>query len=285
MSSTTVSIPIDGSGKAEASEQGKSGEQAQQQQDQGQSKEASGEAQGEGDKGKGNEAPLDPNAALKKDGEGEPAEKKDGEGEAAPAKTEAQIRAEVIAGIDLSSMSSEWVANGGKLSDASYKSLEEKGIPRAMADTFARGVQAQVTERLTDLASTVGGVERYNEILTWGKANLSDTEKVEAVKVLSEGTPDAAKTYLKGLQARFVEQHGKPPSKTSGSGGGGASENLFKSRSEQAAAMRDPRYRTDPKYRREVERKSIASFGKRTRSRTKMNAKTNSRRARSKGSR
>lgn len=174
-------------------------------------------------------------------------------------KTEEQQRAEAATGLDLAPFSAEFQRDG-KLSDASYKALEAKGFTKQIADTYIAGVQAQVTARLTDLSSAVGGVDSYNAIMEWGKSGLSEGEKAEAVRTLSGGTSDSAKTYLMGLQARFVAANGKVPGKIAG-GGSQPSEDIFASRTDQAKAMRDPRYKSDAKYRDEVTQKSIRSFG------------------------
>lgn len=179
--------------------------------------------------------------------------------EEAVVKTEEQKAAEAATGLDLTPFADEFVASG-KLSDKSYEALKGKGISREVADTYVAGLQAQVAVRNTALSETVGGVDTFNSIIAWGASALTDAEKEGAVKVLSGRDVEAAKTYLMGLNARFVKENGKDPSKRSG-GGGGPAEDLFKSRSEQAAAMRDARYARDAKYRAEVTAKSIRSFG------------------------
>jgi hypothetical protein len=207
-------------------------------------------------------------------------------------KTEEQTNAEAATGLDLTPFAQEFNANG-KLSDESYKALEAKGFSRHVADTYIAGVQAQVTARLTTLSEAVGGVDNYNAILNWGKTGLSEGEKAEAVKMLSGGSPDAAKTYLAGLNARFVAANGKVPGKMAG-GGAAPSEDVFNSRAEQAKAMKDPRYKTDAAFRQTVIEKSVRSFSKGSRARVKAPAKsaasrrrtsTNTRRAHAKGKR
>ncbi|SKA17703.1 Phage T7 capsid assembly protein [Enhydrobacter aerosaccus] len=282
----TASVPLDGSGKAPAATGTENG----------------GAAPG----GAGAQSPAPGGAAPGNDGAAPangaaPGAPSDGDkGQAAPAnpseltkpeekplgntKTEEQLRAEKVTGRDLTKFAEEFQANG-KLSDESYKALEEGGFNREVVDTYIRGVQADVTTRLTNLAETVGGVENYNAILNWGKTALTDTEKAEAVKMLSGSSPETAKTYLIGLQARFTKENGAAPTRTAG-GGGAPAADVFTSRAEQAKAMRDPRYKTDAKYREEVTQKSIRSFSvKGSQRRTKKAAPQSSRRARSKGKR
>lgn len=206
-----------------------------------------------------------------------PAEAAPGE----PAKGEDQIAAEKSVGFDLTKYSDEY-ASGGALSDESYKELEAKGFSRDTVDTFVEGVKAKAQVRADTLASAVGGVDNYNAIITWGKSALTDAEKAQAVKALSNPDAEFAKTYLTGLNARFVKEHGKAPGKMSG-GGGPSPEEVFKDRSEQAKAMADPRYSKDPKYRNEVIQKSMRSFRasgakKRTKAAVKKTARSSTRR-------
>lgn len=242
-----------------------------------------------------NEAPQSPPAPAAGDPPAAPANPADltkspvAEKPLGDTKSEAQQAAETATGLDLTPFTEEFHANG-KLSEDSYKALEAKGFSRATTDTYIRGVQAEVTGRLTSLAETVGGVENYNAILSWGKTGLSDAEKAEAVKMLSGTNVDTAKTYLAGLQARFTKANGSTPSVIAG-GGGAPTADVFETRADQAAAMRDPRYKSDAKYRQGVIDKSVRSFtAKDAKKRAKKPAarrrtKTTTRRARSKGSR
>lgn len=192
-----------------------------------------------------------------------------------PDKTEQQQDLEKATGLDLDPYSEEFQREG-KLSEKSYKELEERGLKPATVNTIIKGLQAAAHEHLRDLAETVGGTDNYNAIMAWGKGALTDDEKFAAVKVLTAGGAEG-KVFLQGLQARFKEANGSPPKKRSG-GGGGPQADVFESRGEQAAAMRDPRYKSNAKYRDSVIAKSLRSFGaagskKRTKSNRRPKAK------------
>lgn len=180
--------------------------------------------------------------------------------------------AEKATGLDLKPYQEEY-ANTGKLSDESYSKLEKAGIPRETVDVYVEGLKAQVANRLADLSSVVGGVDNYNAIINWGKANLSDAEKTAAVRALSGKDVEGAKVFLEGLNAKFVKAVGKTPAKTSGGGKAVVTEDVFANRNEQAKAMRDPRYHNDPAYRAEVTAKSLRSFGTQSRRRSKPRSK------------
>lgn len=273
MAVTTVTVPLDsGAAKPAESEQPVN---------------SNTEAAAEKPEGGEGEQPVAPGELTKETPKGETEGAPEGEkaeGGEGVVKTEEQLKAEkAVGGLDLTAISEEF-ARDGKFSETTYTTLEERGIPRELADTYALGLQARVTERLNDLATAVGGVDNYNGLLGWAKDALSEKEKANTVKLLSEGDPDAAKTFLRGLQARRVEAQGKSPSKKS-SGSGNVPEDTFKSRAEQAKAMADPRYKANnadgAKYRDEVMKKSIRSFGTASRKRVKSASPKNSRRARS----
>lgn len=266
-----ASVPLDGSGKAAADVPAAgAGADAPKPADAG-APAGGGAGNPSGDlgtkpaAGEGSAAPVNPADLTKKPD--------------APAKTDEQARAEAATGLDLTPFSQEFNANG-KLSDESYAKLAEKGFTKEITDTYIRGVQAQVTERLTTLAQSVGGVDTYNAILEWGKTGLSEGERAEAVKMLGYGSADAARTYLAGLNARFVAANGKAPGKIAG-GGAAPAGDVFASRADQAKAMKDPRYKTDPAYRDSIVQKSVRSFSKGS-SKARSKVKPTARRARSK---
>lgn len=196
---------------------------------------------------------------------------------AKPEKGEVQQDLETRTGLDLDPYSEEFQANG-KLSEKSYKELEAAGLKPKTVDTIIRGLQADATNQLREVAQSVGGEVQYNAIMTWAKGALTDSEKHAAVAAISGGG-DGAKVFLQGLQAKFTEANGSPPQKRSG-GGGGPKADVFESRAEQSKAMSDPRYRRDAKYRDEVVSKSLRSFSSAsTKKRAKPAAKSTPRRA------
>ncbi|HEY0883549.1 MAG TPA: hypothetical protein VGD87_18580 [Archangium sp.] len=214
--------------------------------------------------------------APKPEGEAEGAEGTEGfkpTGE----KSAEQVQAEKAVGFDLTKYSNEF-AETGKLSEESYVELEQRGITRETVDTYKAGMEAKAHLRHVSLAEHVGGVDSYNAIIAWGAKNLSEDEKTAAVKALAYGSIESGGTYLQGLKARMEKAVGRVPGKRS-EGGGSPAPDVFASRADQAKAMRDPRYRTDAKYRDEITRKSIRSFGTPTKKRTKTVAKAPSRRA------
>ena len=117
---------------------------------------------------------------------------------------------------------------------------------------------SQQSSTMTDqdvngLKSLVGGEKNYNEMLGWASQNLSeqDIEMYDAVMEL--GNPAAARFAIEALAYRYQESNGVEPDLVQGkSPGVGAA---FRSQSEVVQAMSDPRYDSDPAYRRDVMKK------------------------------
>jgi hypothetical protein len=65
------------------------------------------------------------------------------------------------------------------------------------------------------------------------------------------GNLEQAKMAVKGLQARFSSSEGNEPALLTGSAG--PSDGVFRSTSELVEAMSNPKYKTDPAYRADVE--------------------------------
>ena len=271
-----ASVPLDGGAAAGAKEAAGSAPGAPPAGDKGAAPAAAGAAPGGAPAGDDTPAaPINPAelATPPKEASKEEAPKPEGE---AGAKSEDQQNVEKATGLDLTPYAQEWDSTG-KLSDKSYSDLEKGGLSREVVDTYIEGLRARVTARLNSYAEAVGGVENYNAILNWGKTGLTEGERAEAVKVLSGTNADAAKLFLAGLQAKFVQANGRVPGKIAG-GGAAPAADVFSSRAEQAKAMRDPRYKTDPAYRDEIAQKSIRSFGSGAQKKRVKKAAPNSRR-------
>lgn len=140
----------------------------------------------------------------------------------------------------------------GKLSDGSYKELESMGYPKAIVDQFIAGQQAVMAREEQAVYDSVGGKQSYEQMVQWASANLPKDDIEAYNAALASGTPAQIQFAVKGLQARFVSNSREPSLKTMG---GKAPPSAFKSVAEVVAAMSDPRYKVDPAYRSEVERK------------------------------
>ena len=139
----------------------------------------------------------------------------------------------------------------GKLSDESYKNLEGMGYPKAIVDQFIAGQQAVMAREEQAVYDSVGGKETYANMTKWASQNLGKDEIEAYNAAISSGNPAQVKFAVQGLQARFTANTREP----SLVAGGKAAPAGFRSVAEVVAAMSDPKYKVDPAYRAEVERK------------------------------
>lgn len=154
----------------------------------------------------------------------------------------------------LSRLSQEYMSSG-KLSDDTYKALEGLGVPRGVADDY---IQSKTNaERYRTEATTTrvyaecGGKQQVDAALAWAQKNLS-AASVQALNAqFASADPEVVVTAIRGLQARAgVSQApaGFVPSRT-----GVAESKSYRSEAEFLADIRNPKFRTDPAFRAQVE--------------------------------
>lgn len=151
---------------------------------------------------------------------------------------------------DIAPMSKEF-AETGQISDKSYKVLEQRGIPRELVDAYVEGQRAVAEAQVNSVYSAVGGQESYEQMTTWAADNLPK-EEIEAFDhIIETGSQAAVQMAVRGLYARYSSSQGSPRLlQGTGAQSGSAA---FRSIAEVTAAMRDPRYKNDPAYRKDVE--------------------------------
>jgi len=180
----------------------------------------------------------------------EPTEAADGKTEEAP---------KVPTGLDIDKFSSEFEQNGS-LSDASYAELEKIGINRGMVDAFIEGQMAMADRYQQAGYEVAGGKDSLTEMVSWAAANMSKPEIAAFNKQVGSGDVEAMKLAITGLKARFVQANGSAPKGLlSGSSTATANTSAFQSRAQVVEAMSDPRYASDPAYRKSVRDKLTSS--------------------------
>lgn len=173
------------------------------------------------------------------EGDGEGGE---GEGEVADA-----LKA---AGLNQDDFTKEF-ADTGDLSTESFDKLEKAGFPRAMVETYVRGLKADRDAFQTSIYSEAGGVDSYKSLIQWAGKALDQAEIDAFNKAVTSGDPASARLAVRGLAAKHKST--ARPALLNGKGGtGGDGVKPFESVAQRRAAYNDPRYRTDPAYRAEV---------------------------------
>jgi hypothetical protein len=173
-----------------------------------------------------------------------------------------------VAGLDMADFTTEYEKDG-KLSDASYKRLEEAGFPRAVVDTYIDGMTAKqkaaeadavLTEKaITEIKGFAGGEDAYTQMVQWAGQNLTEKEIAAYDAVMNSGDVEQIKLAVAGLKMRYVGAMGMEPNLVGGRASGSNAGDVFRSSHEVMTAMRDPRYGRDAAYTREIEDKLVRS--------------------------
>lgn len=162
----------------------------------------------------------------------------------------------------LTDASKEFSENSSKLSTETIEKLS-KLDSRTLVETWANyiasqeqeAVQAAITQQEADrVMKAVGGEQEYQAMISWASENLSPAEVAAYDNVVNNGSADAIYWAAMGLKAKYTDSVGYEGKQVSGKRPR-SSEPGFRSHAELARAIRDPRYKDDPAYRRDVEDK------------------------------
>lgn len=159
------------------------------------------------------------------------------------------------AGVNVDAMAEHFYENGG-LAEEHYAELEKAGIPREYVDQYIAGVQAEAEKIRDEIFNEVGGEEQFAAMAEWAAANLSKAELDAYNEAVDSGDMSVVRSAVMSLAFRYQRDAGRDPNLVGGNSGGMTG---FESLAQLTAAMKDPRYNTDPAYRREVEQKLARS--------------------------
>ena len=132
------------------------------------------------------------------------------------------------------------------------------GFDKGIVDNYINGQKAVAAQYETAVTAEVGGSEKYSEIVTWAKANMTDAEINAYNAAVSSGDLAQAKLAVLGLSAKFSKANGSEPRLVQGRTTS-ASGDVFESTAQLTEAMRDKRYRNDPAFRAKVQSKLARS--------------------------
>ncbi len=167
------------------------------------------------------------------------------------------VKALTEKGLSVDDFTAEYAADG-KLSPDSYAKLDTAGFPQQMVDTYVAGLvatQAASDDHVTAIKDAAGGEEKYGELTSWAKQNLSAAAIADFDKQVDD--PALAALAVKNLGAQRDKAMGIEPALISGGGTPGA--DVFRSYAEVKTAMQDKRYGNDPAYTKDVEQKALRS--------------------------
>ena len=164
------------------------------------------------------------------------------------------------AGIDFMDMSDRY-QQSGQLEEADYGELAKAGFSRDMVDNYLAGLQynaasdaALTAQEVMQVKQDFGGPEEYDRMVQWASQNLSP-EEIQAYDELVQSSKNVNQTRLAvaGLYAQYTASAGREPSLIGGKAPSD-SGNKFESTAQVIQAMNDPRYASDPAYRKMVEK-------------------------------
>jgi hypothetical protein len=141
----------------------------------------------------------------------------------------------------------------GTISEEHYAALEKAGISREIVDQYVAGQQAQAEKIRGEIFNELGGEDQFNTIVEWAVQNMSKADIERYNRDVDSGDLATVRNAVMSLAYRYEKAVGTEP-KLVGGDKGAAGEG-FKSLAQLTAAMKDPRYATDPAYRAEVQEK------------------------------
>lgn len=197
-----------------------------------------------------------------------PAEPKpDGEPQASPGETpEQKAAADAVkaAGLDVSPWQAEFASTGDVSEEGRAKIAEGlKALfgedARSVVDQFIDGRKATQAQETAVYYEAAGGADNYSRIAEWAKTNMTPSELTAYNTILQTGDKDAALVAIKGLRARYEAVNGREPRLLAGDAAASGRTEGYRSKAEMVREMSDPRYATDPAYRKTVEDKIMRS--------------------------
>ena len=116
------------------------------------------------------------------------------------------------------------------------------------ANNMTDSITDQQVEQLKDLA---GGDKGYDSMMNWAQGSLNKNEIDMYDAVMEKGDPLACFFAVQSMKYRYDDESGTEGRMLTGKAASDKG-NQFKSQAQVIAAMNDPRYETDPAFRKEV---------------------------------
>lgn len=161
--------------------------------------------------------------------------------------------------IDFKALEDEYNEKGN-LSDASMKALADAGYPKEVVDAYLSGVQATQEKFYNTVVGFAGSEEEYRQV-----AKFVQSQGENAVdnfnNALESGNLGVIKMVIDGVKANMKAVNGTTNQTILGQSTSGTTENknAFLTKQQMVEAISDPRYSTDPIYRKQIETKIMNS--------------------------
>lgn len=183
-----------------------------------------------------------------------------------PSEGESDIEEEVSEASAVVSRASEAYLSKGELTEESIEELsklDSKDLIKAYMTQYAANQKAAQTQAVTadaekSILDSVGGKDSYQEMVSWAANNLDPAEVESYNQVTNSGNVAAIKFAVEALSNRYKNAEGYEAPLVTGRKAP-AVDNTFRSHAELSRAIADPRYRSDPAFRADVEAKLARS--------------------------
>ena len=127
-------------------------------------------------------------------------------------------------------------------------------VTDAVLDQFLAGQKVTAETQAAKAVEVVGGRQAYDTMAQWAAANFTPEQRAAYNSAVTSGDPNVRENALLALKARYDAANKAAPQILKGATQGTqpAGEPPFANMAQVTAAMRDPRYRSDPAYRASV---------------------------------
>lgn len=154
-------------------------------------------------------------------------------------------------------------AEAGEFSTEDYAALKELGFSQEVVDQYIAGAVAQADAANPNKAfeARAGSPENVTSIAEWAATNIPQGDIDLFNKASAEGKPEAAALFDL-IATKYEAANGKPAGTRVNGQPASAQSQAYHSVQDQTNAINDPRYKTSPEYRAEVQRRIAAGIKK-----------------------
>ena len=173
--------------------------------------------------------------------------------------TEPEAKPEKETEVESNILDKLWEEKDKGFSDETLKALGEKR-PGELAKMYlefrSQAGQQEASQTLTEsdiseLKGMAGGEQEYERVIGWATSNLPQKEQDMFDSVIDRGDPQAAYFAVQALMSKYKDAVGSEGDLITGKAPSNVGS-TFQSQPEVVAAMSDPRYDSDPAYRRQI---------------------------------
>lgn len=159
------------------------------------------------------------------------------------------------AGLDFEALGQQ-INETGDISKEARDALIAKGIPNEVIDQHVAGHKSQIDSAVKAAYDAAGGQEQFTAMSQWAATDATEAQLHTYNTLVQKGDQKsiaAAMQYLKGIHEEAVGK--AAPRRLDGSANAAPSNDVYTSRAQVTADMKNPLYKTDPAFRAQVESK------------------------------